>query len=138
MVVLVLVLAVAVVVVVVALTGLEPRESWCKSCSSQPPSQWRARPGEREKSESWKRRRNGAKCCCLHQMTMLLNNYCILHCNYNNHQHQSSARLQLTDFLTILIITDRSLNSLLNISFVNVVDGRVEATVVVVVVCEVL
>ena len=39
MVVLVLVL-VLVVVVAVVLTGFEPRESWCKSCSSQPACQW--------------------------------------------------------------------------------------------------
>ena len=63
---------------------------------------------------------------------MLLNNYCILQCNYNNHQHLS---LQLThQFLTSIIITGRSRHSQLNISFVNVVDGRVEATLVVV--CE--
>ena len=62
---------------------------------------------------------------------MLLNNYCILQCNYNNHQHQSSLSLQ---FVTSIIITERSRHSQLNISFVNVVDGRVEATLVVV--CE--
>ena len=66
---------------------------------------------------------------------MLLNNYCILQCNYNNHQHQSSLSLLLThQFLTSIIITERSRHSQLNISFVNVVDGRVEATLVVV--CE--
>ena len=39
MVVLVLVLVLVVPVVAVAVTGFEPRESWCKSCSSQPAGQ---------------------------------------------------------------------------------------------------
>ena len=56
---------VVVVVVVVVVTGFDPRESWCKSCSSQPAV---ARPGEREKSESCIGEENGAKCCGLHQI----------------------------------------------------------------------
>ena len=36
----VLVLLLVLVVAAVVLTGFEPRESWCKSCSSQPACQW--------------------------------------------------------------------------------------------------
>ena len=36
----VLVLVLVLVVAVLVLTGFEPRESWCKSCSSQPACQW--------------------------------------------------------------------------------------------------